>query len=70
MVSMGENMKKTRNQEPSPGSPQGSPKLVFSVLISTKKRWQRVRFDLLSIARLDKLLSSLGLEVNQIKEVC
>lgn len=44
-------------------------KLIFSVLLRAAKRWQRVRFDPLTIARLDKLRSSLGLEVNQIKEV-
>jgi len=44
-------------------------KLVFSVLIRATKRWQRVNFDALTIARLDKLRSDLGLEIKHVEEV-
>jgi transposase-like protein len=44
-------------------------KLVFSVLIRATKRWQRVNFDALTIARLDKLRDDLGLETRQVEEV-
>ena len=45
-------------------------KLVFSVLIRATKRWQRVNFDALTIARLDKLRNELNLQVKQVEEVC
>jgi len=45
-------------------------KLVFSVLIRATKRWQRVNFDALTIARLDKLRNELDLQVKQVEEVC
>lgn len=44
-------------------------KLVFSVLIRATKRWQRVNFDALTIARLDKLRSEIGLKIRHVEEV-